>query len=160
MGTEIERKFRLVEAPEWLGAQDSEPIEQGYLAIEPDGAAEVRVRRKGRHTVLTVKHGLGPTRGEVEIELAEEQFAALWPLTEGRRVAKTRYRVPHEQGVIEVDVFFGHLAGTRIAEIEFESETASEDFEPPDWLGEEVTGDPRWANGTLAVDGAPEEDDA
>jgi adenylate cyclase len=57
---------------------------------------------------------------------------------------------------IEVDVFEGRLAGMVTAEVEFESETASEEFDPPDWLGEDVTGDPRYANETLAAHGAPE----
>jgi adenylate cyclase len=46
-----------------------------------------------------------------------------------------------------------------MGEVEFDSEAASDEFEPPDWLGAEVTGDPRYANEALAVDGMPEEGD-
>ena len=107
--------------------------------------------------MLTVKRGSGRARTEEEIDLKPEQFEALWPLTEGRRVAKMRYLVPTETGEIEVDVFEGELAGMVTAEIDFDSEAASDAFEPADWLGAEVTGDDRYANETLATHGLPEE---
>jgi adenylate cyclase len=157
MGVEIERKFRLDGEPEWLGHCDATRIEQGYVAIEGGGGAEVRLRRRDGERVLTVKCGSGRTRTEEEIELEAEQFDALWRLTEGRRVEKVRYIVPTETGEIEVDVFEGALAGMITAEMEFDSEAASNAFEPADWLGAEVTGDERYANETLAVHGLPEE---
>jgi adenylate cyclase len=160
VATEIERKFRLPERPGWLGDHDSQRIEQGYLAIEDGDGAEVRLRRKGSDTLLTVKRGSGRTRDEEEIEVTEQQFEALWPLTEGRRLAKVRYLVPHDTSTIEVDVFEGDLGELVTGEVEFESEAASDEFEPPHWLGEEVTGDPRYANETLAVDGPPGKGDA
>jgi adenylate cyclase len=83
------------------------------------------------------------------------RIEALWPLTEGRRVAKRRYEVPHEGLTIEIDVFEGPLSGIVTAEVEFDSEQASAAFEPPVWLGEEVTGDPKYANESLATRGAP-----
>ena len=157
MGIEIERKFSLAGAPEWLGDCEATRIEQGYLAIEGEGGTEVRLRRRDGETVLTVKRGSGRTRIEEEIDLEPEQFEALWPLTEGRRVAKMRYLVPIETGDIEVDVFEDELAGMVTAEIEFDSEAASDAFEPADWLGAEVTGDDRYANETLAIHGLPEQ---
>lgn len=157
MALEVERKFRLEREPDWLRDCDSTRIEQGYLAIEGAGGAEVRLRRRSRETLLTVKRGSGRTRTEEEIALGPEQFDALWPLTEGRRVEKVRYLVPIETGEIEVDVFNGELAGMLVAEMEFDSEAESDAFEPPDWLGTEVTGDDRYANETLAVRGLPEE---
>lgn len=152
---EIERKFVLDGKPEWLDDHDSARIEQGYLAIV-EGETEVRVRRKDGQAVLTVKQGTGEVRREEEIELTDEQFAALWPLTEGRRVAKRRYEVPHEGQTIEIDVFEGSLSGIVMTEVEFDSEQASTAFEPPEWLGKEVTGNPKYANETLATRGAPE----
>jgi adenylate cyclase len=157
VGTEIERKFRLHEAPQWLSDCDSGRIEQGYLAIEDGDGAEVRLRRYGGDTWLTVKRGAGKTRTEHEIEISADQFEALWPLTEGRRIDKVRYAVPHGTHEIEVDVFEGDLGELVTGEVEFDSEAQSDEFEPPNWLGEEVTGDPRYANENLAVDGSPEE---
>ena len=54
-------------------------------------------------------------------------------------------------------MFEGGLAGMITAEMEFDSKDQSDTFEPPDWLGREVTGDDRYANETLAVEGLPEE---
>jgi adenylate cyclase len=152
---EIERKFVLDGKPEWLDDYESARIEQGYLAIV-EGETEVRVRRKDGQAVLTVKQGAGEVRREEEIELTGDQFEALWPLTEGRRVAKRRYEVPYEGLTIEIDVFEGPLSGIVTAEVEFDSEEASAAFEPPEWLGREVTGDPKYANESLATRGAPE----
>jgi adenylate cyclase len=67
-----------------------------------------------------------------------------------------RHLVPTETGDIEVDVFEGALAGMVTAEMEFDAEVASDAFEPPNWLGAEVTGDDRYANKTLAIHGLPE----
>jgi adenylate cyclase len=154
-GLEIERKFLLRERPDWLDDHPSAQIEQGYLAIV-EGETEVRLRRKDGQAVLTVKRGAGEVRSEEEVELDEEQFDALWPLTERRRVAKRRYRVPHGELTIEVDVFEGPLRGTLLGEVEFSSEEASAAFDPPAWLGDEVTGDARYANESLALRGAPQ----
>jgi adenylate cyclase len=151
---EVERKFRLREPPDLSGA-DSDPIEQGYLAAGAEG--EVRLRRKGERTLLTVKRGAGLSRGEVEIEVTPEQFEALWPLTEGRRLRKRRYVLPHDELQVEVDVYEGELAGLTVAEIEFDSEEQARAFEPPAWLGDEVTGDERFLNENLAAHGAPED---
>jgi CYTH domain-containing protein len=152
---EIERKYRLSDLPSWVEECRSEEIEQGYLALARDGT-EVRLRRRGGRLLLTAKVGTGETRVEEEIELEGEQFDALWPLTEGRRIWKIRYLVPYEGLTLEVDVFKGDLEGMLIAEIEFDSEEASAEFEPPLWLGLDVTGDERYMNESLAVNGAPE----
>jgi CYTH domain-containing protein len=154
IAAEIERKFILDSAPEWLTDHPADEIHQGYLAIV-GGEREVRVRTKGSARVLTVKVGSGREREEVEIELTQEQFDELWPLTEGARVEKTRYRVPSGDLTIEIDVFGNALNGMVMAEIEFESTAQSEEFEPPEWLGSEVTGDHAYENESLALHGRP-----
>jgi len=85
-----------------------------------------------------------------------EQFEALWPLTEGRRLRKRRHLLPDDGVEVEVDVYEGELEGLIVAEIEFDSEEQARGFEPPPWLGDEVTGDERFLNESLAVDGAPD----
>ena len=57
--------------------------------------------------------------------------------------------------IAEVDVYEGRLSGLRVAEVEFPSEEASHRFAPPAWFGEEVTGDARYANQSLARASAP-----
>ncbi len=145
---EIERKWLVSAVPDALGEGD--PIEQGYLAIEP-GLGEARVRRSSKGCRLTAKRGAGLVRGEWEITLSAEQFEAMWPATEGRRVEKVRYRL----GPIELDVYEGALAGLIVAEVEFASVEEAAAFEVPGWFGEDVTEDPAYRNQRLAVDGRP-----
>ena len=152
---EIERKFLVAERPD-LEAGERLEIEQGYLALAGDGEAEVRLRRQADELLLTVKGGSGQSRLEEEIELDRGRFEALWPLTEGRRVVKTRYLIPLDGGLTaEVDVYEGTLDGLLTAEVEFPDEAAAHAFAAPQWMGEDVTGDKRYANQRLATDGRP-----
>jgi adenylate cyclase len=118
---------------------------------------EVRVRRGAGRNVLTVKRGSGLSRAETEIELSAEQAEELWPLTDGRRIHKRRHRVDSDGTTIEVDVYGDALEGLSVAEIEFPSEEASGRFEPPPWIGHELTGDSRYSNERLAEHGMPGE---
>ena len=152
---EIERKFVLPAAPAGLAGHPSQPIRQGYLAVAADGV-EVRIRERGEQATLTVKSGPARVRVEEELELDARRFEALWPLTEGRRLAKVRHLVPLGDGLeAEVDVYGDALAGLVTAEVEFPGEAASAAFVAPAWLGTEVTGDARYANQALATAGAP-----
>jgi adenylate cyclase len=154
---EIERKFLVAEPPSDLGRWPSSAIEQGYLAVADDGT-EVRVRRRDRDgAVLTVKSGGGRRRVEEEFDIEVERFERLWPLTEGRRLEKTRYELASDDGsVIELDVYAGDLDGLVVAEVEFDSDEAADAFARPRWFAREVTDDPRYKNQRLALEGAPE----
>ncbi len=150
---EIERKFLVEEMPRAESAAAA--IEQGYLALDERG--EVRLRRIDGELLLTAKNGHGEVREEVEVEIDPDAFEALWTLTAGRRVRKVRHYVPLGEGLrAEIDVYAGALEGLRTAEVEFDSLAAAEAFEPPPWLGPELTGDERYANQTLATVGLPE----
>ncbi|MDY7106507.1 MAG: CYTH domain-containing protein [Actinomycetota bacterium] len=151
--TEIERKFVLDAVPSaHLPADGGRRIEQGYV----DDDAELRLRRVDGRCVLTVKTGGGMVRGEVEGEVDEDLFDALWALTEGRRLTKTRHEVPLDDGLVaEVDVYDGALDGLVVGEVELGSLDEAARFEPPAWLGREVTGDKRWSNRSLADRGRP-----
>jgi adenylate cyclase len=149
---EIERKFLVSAKPEDAGEGVS--ILQGYLPLDREDA-ELRVRRKDDTCVMTVKGGHGRTRSEDEAEIGADAFDALWPLTEGQRIEKTRYELPCGDLTIELDEYGGELAGLLVAEVEFGSEEESEGFEPPDWFEREVTGDARYSNAELAAKGLP-----
>jgi adenylate cyclase len=155
MASEIERKFLVGDALPDLSRHPSEEILQGYVAI--DATAEIRVRRRGASLTLTVKSAPARTRVEEEIEIDEARFASLWKLSEGRRIVKTRYLIEHDDATIELDDYHDALAGLMTAEIEFPTEAASNAFQPPPWLGPEITGDRRYANQTLATQGIPAE---
>jgi CYTH domain-containing protein/CHAD domain-containing protein len=154
MASEIERKFLLEQLPAELEESPAADIEQGYLAVTK--SAEVRVRRHGEAFSLTLKRGAGEEREEIEIELDRRQFVSLWEATEGSRLTKRRYLVSlGDRLSAEVDVYFGSLAGLRVAEVEFPSREAAASFQPPAWFGREVTGDRRYANQVLATGGIP-----
>lgn len=154
-GLEIERKWLVSEPPAAALAVAGEEIDQGYLAIAADGT-EVRLRRRDQRCFLTVKSPGGLVRGEREVDISTEQFAELWPATEGRRVEKVR-RVHHAgDGIrIELDVYRGALTGLIVAEVEFADAGAANAFEAPAWFGREVTGEPPYKNQRLAVCGLP-----
>ena len=153
---EIERKFLVTgELPDDLDRYPSEEISQGYVAVADDGT-EVRVRARGGDYTLTVKSGPSLARVEVEIEIDERRFESLWPLTAGRRIVKRRYLIPAGgQLSIELDLYAGELDGLVTAEIEFESEDQAEAFEPPPWIGSDVTGDGAYSNQSLAAHRRP-----
>jgi adenylate cyclase len=146
---EIERKFLIRKLPDDLTSYPHRPISQGYLVSLDDGL-QVRLRKSGENYSLTYKRGIGNVREEREIELAAEQFDALWPATEGKRLVKTRYEIPFGDRVIEIDVYHERHEGLVVAEVEFDDEGGAKNFRPPPWLGDDVTGDPRYSNQLLA----------
>lgn len=165
MAVEIERKFLVPERsedPDGPGGPGGEvlpegrefEVRQGYLVLGPEGA-EARVRQQGEDCSLTVKRGTGLVRGEWETPLTREQFDALWPATEGARVAKTRRVVPLGRHEAVVDTFHGRLAGLRTVEVEFADPAEAAAFVPPPWFGPEVTDRPDLKNRHLATASEP-----
>ena len=69
-------------------------------------------------------------------------------ITEGPLIEKYRHEITIGAHLWEIDEFLGDNAGLIVAEIELGAE--SEEFERPDWLGEEVTEDQRYYNFNLA----------
>jgi CYTH domain-containing protein len=156
VSVEIERKF-LVERTRAAAAQAvrTARIRQGYVAIDPAGV-EVRVRDVDGRRLLTVKRGSGEVRSEVEFEIDRRAFDELWDLTADRRIDKRRHFIRGDGGLVfELDVYEGSLAGLAVVEVEFESPADSAAFSAPDWFGPEVTGDARYSNARLALDGRP-----
>ncbi|MDQ8203814.1 CYTH domain-containing protein [Pelagicoccus sp. SDUM812003] len=149
---EIERKFLLDSLPSQLGQAESSQLRQGYLSVED---AEVRLRQSDDRYTLTCKRGDGLVRDEAEIDVSQSQFETLWPLTSGRRLEKTRYRLPYQGLLIEIDVYHGILKPLRVAEIEFPDRESSDAFIPPDYFAREVTDDSRYKNRSLCQFGVP-----
>jgi adenylate cyclase len=150
MGTEIERKFLVRDQSlAFLEGAAGKKILQGY--ISSDAGVSVRVRTKGDKAYLTIKGAAdGISRAEFEYEIPwDDAEAMLDKVCHAGKVVKTRYELPRGGHVWEVDVFEGENAGLVVAEIELGS--ADEAFERPDWLGEEVSEDPRYLNARLAV---------
>jgi CHAD domain-containing protein/CYTH domain-containing protein len=154
-GREIERKFLLRRLPPAMGAARVVEIEQGYL---PGERLIERVRRvrsdQGEELVRTLKTGTGLTRLEIEEPVTPELFIRLWPLTEGRRVHKRRYRMSDGALTWEIDQFLDR--DLVLAEVELDGE--SREVTLPEWLAphvdREVTEDQAYSNLRLAVQGA------
>ena len=155
---EIERRFLVGHGAPLADARSVDRIEQGYLAIDADGT-EVRVRRRGGETTLSVKSGAaGRTRLEEELPIDADRYERLWPLTQGRRLEKDRHLIALPGGLTaELDIYTGSLAGLCIVEVEFADEAAGERFRVPAWFGREVTDEQRYRNRELAVRGRPDD---
>lgn len=147
MRTEIERKY-LVTGDHWRDSAEAKPIRQGYLCSSKDRS--VRVRITGDRAYLTVKGSqVGATRAEYEYEVpVTEASEMLDRLCQRPLIEKTRYTLLHGGLEWEVDVFEGENAGLVVAEVELESESQAIDL--PDWVGPEVTQDPRYLNANLS----------
>jgi CYTH domain-containing protein len=64
-------------------------------------------------------------------------------------IEKRRYRVPYHGFTWEVDEFLGDNVGLVVAEIELEN--PDQPFDSPSWIGDEITGDPRFYNANLVT---------
>jgi len=150
---EIERKFLVSNLNTCLQHYTtSRSIVQGYLSFDP--ARTVRVRKTDTKAFLTIKgksNATGDTRFEWEKEIPENEATQLLDLCLGQIIRKTRYVVPHQSHLFEVDVFSGKLQGLVIAEVELSA--ADEQPDLPTWIGKEVTGDSRYYNSDLAKKG-------
>ncbi len=147
MGVEIERKF-LVDTGRLGSLTGGEEMRQGYIATA--GLTAVRVRVAADRGWLTLKgEPRGVVRSEFEYEIPVEDARRILAEFCGVVIAKTRYQRDYVDHTWEIDVFEGDNAGLVLAEVELESDTETPAL--PDWVTEEVTGDPRYYNVSLAV---------
>lgn len=146
MPVETERKF-LVKGTQWRSAARRATLKQGY--ISNDARVAVRIRIADDQAFLTIKGAKsGISRLEYEYSIpvadAEELLASLClkPIIE-----KVRYTLDYSGLEWIVDEFAGENAGLIVAEVELEREDQPIDM--PEWVGEEVTDDPRYLNANL-----------
>lgn len=146
---EIERKFSVKNTTFLINAKESYKITQGYLNTDKNRTVRVRIKgNKGFITVKGISSADGLQRFEWEKEIDVKDAEALLLLCEDFVIDKTRYLFPFNDVVFEVDVFEGANKGLIIAEVELQ--TTNQQFEKPDWLGEELTGDKRFYNAYLS----------
>jgi len=145
MGKEIERKY-LIKDDGWR-AVEAVYYCQGYLSVRPD--TTVRVRIAGNKAVLTIKgEREGISRDEWEYSIPVEEAAEMMKLCRTAPVIKNRRKVRFGGFIWEIDEFFGENEGLILAEIELKCE--EQVFPLPDWIGEEVTDDPKYYNSNLS----------
>ena len=163
---EIERVWLLSGMPELPSHAEALTIRQGYLPIgdpddpfpaDPEFVPETgRIRSiqgsdGDRSHVHTIKRGDGLVRVERERPITSVAFEAAWPATAGRRLSKTRWRVPEGDLTWEIDQF-DHL-DLVLAEVELGD--PEESVKIPDWLAghllREVTDEPAFRNAEIAA---------
>ena len=144
MPLEIERHF-LVKVRLLPRLEDGRRLEQAYLSASP----EVRVRLIGEdRAYITVKSDGGITREEYEYTIPVDHARSMLNLTPWSPIRKTRYSLPLDGHVWEIDRYDGENEGLWSAEAELSSE--DEALALPEWLGEEVTEQRRFKNKNLA----------
>jgi adenylate cyclase len=147
MGIEIERKFLVKSDFKHLAVRKTR-IRQSYFCIDPKRV--IRLRITDEIGLLTFKSSPAKnsfSRKEWEFEIPLTEAEEMLDICLPGLIDKTRYIIPAGNHFFEVDVFHGKHEGLIIAEIELTSE--SEEFERPEWLGEEVTGNPHYYNSNL-----------
>jgi len=148
MAIETERKF-LVKGEFIHLAVRQIHITQSYLLKDPHKT--VRIRIADGMAYMTIKTPLTSktiARNEWEFQIPLDDANEILKICLPGKVLKTRYIVPSGRHMFEVDVFHDKNEGLVIAEIELESQ--DEQFDIPDWLGAEVTGNPAYYNSNLA----------
>lgn len=148
MAQEIEKKF-LVSGDFRPFVSKSEHISQAYLCR--DAHRSVRIRIKEDKAYITIKGASsddGLSRYEWEKEIEREEALDLFALCHEGVVSKIRHYIPHHQLTIELDEFLEDNAGLLLAEVELPSTDTP--FEPPHYLGEEVTGQAKYYNAYLS----------
>lgn len=149
MGKEIERKY-LIDAKKWQAAEKpvGELYKQGYLLTDPNKT--IRVRLTGTKGFLTIKGiTIGATRLEYEYEIPFTEATELLENFSVSGLSKIRYTIIYDNKIWEIDEFLGDNSGLIVAEIELENE--NENFELPEWINKEVTGDERYYNSNLTI---------
>ena len=156
--TEIERKFLVKDDSYKALSIRHYEIRQGYLSKEHGRTIRVRIRDK--EAFITIKGpslngGLSHFEWEKAIDVADAK--ALLQLALPGEIQKTRWIVPckgerlevkgEKELFWEVDEFHGRFNGMIIAEIELEYE--DQEIDKPDFIGDEVTGDPRYYNSNM-----------
>ncbi|OHX67564.1 CYTH domain-containing protein [Flammeovirga pacifica] len=147
MAIEIERKF-LLQSFDVTLATNSSRIVQGYICSDTDKTVRIRIKKeKGFITIKGKSDEEGLARYEWEKEIPLDEAEALLKLCSGGVIDKIRYEVVAGKHTYEVDVFEKENQGLIIAEVELSEK--NETFEKPIWVGEEVTGDPKYYNAML-----------
>jgi CYTH domain-containing protein len=153
MSTELEVEVTYLAArlPDLTGCKHREMRDVYFPA---DAAhAHLRIRQKDDSYEFTKKTQPDPddagTQNEENVILTKEEFDAL-AAGNGRELAKTRYYMPYNGYLAEIDVFKGDLKGLVVIEFEFKSKEERDAFVMPDFCLADVTQDEFIAGGVLA----------
>lgn len=149
---EIERKYAVNYLPEDLKIADILDIEQAF--IYKDDKTVIRIRKiqnknsKNIEYIYTVKtmgdiayHKDSTVANAYEIEsyIQEEDFNELIKNRISSIIKKTRMIIPIGNNLkVEMDIYKDYLQNLITAEVEFPNEDIVNNFQKPEWLGEEM----------------------
>lgn len=157
---EIERKFLVNTIPtrDLFQARAVFRIRQAYLPSSKGVTVRIRTREVMKDTsgllptqeaFITVKGpSSGISRAEYEYPISFNEAVAMMELRDWPIISKIRSEIKVGNHIWEVDSFLEENEGLILAEIELSAE--DEEFEKPDWVGVEVTHDPKYSNARLA----------
>ncbi len=147
MAIEIERKF-LVTNDNWRSLAQGKLHQQGYISTA-DKLTSILVRIISNEAYLTIKSKTeGISRNEFEYPIPlEDAKIMLNTLCDRPLIEKIRYKITQDNLIWEIDEFQGENKGLIIAEVELQNENQTINI--PDWVGEEVSHDPKYYNVNL-----------
>jgi adenylate cyclase len=150
MTVEIERKF-LVANDGWRNSiVRSVRIRDGLIANNKGHKARVRIANNIATIALKSRRS-GPARTEFEYAIPySDADEMLRTMCDGNVLNKVRHFVSHAGNTWQVDVYEGLLDGVVLAEIELAE--ADQKLLLPDWIGAEVTTDPRYRKINMVAD--------
>jgi len=142
MAIEIEHKFLLKNNKWRKEVRNRVFIRDGLIFTKNSGKMRVRVfSDKGYITIKTKK--ILNCRDEYEYEIPVNDANKIIDLnSDGRIIEKYRNYIQIGKNCWEIDEYTGLLEGIIIAEIELQD--VNENFQKPDWVGQEVTNDERF----------------
>ena len=146
MAIEIEKKFLIADDSFKKLSHTSIGITQGYIFSSKNKV--LRVRLTPDVSKIAIKSGRDIVRKEYEYIIPHEDAKQMLTLCENYLIRKTRYLVDFKGFTWEIDVFHNDNKGLIVAEIELESK--NQDFEKPNWIGDEVSNDKRYYNHYLS----------
>jgi len=148
MKKEIERKYAIKYLPENIKIEQIKEIQQAFLY--EDRNTSVRIRKiqieQGISYIYTVKtngdiqnNNQVNAKYEIESNITKEYYETLLPKKISNQINKTRIVVPIPNNLqVEIDIYYNYLEGFLTAEVEFPNEEEANQFNKPEWLGEEL----------------------
>ncbi|MDE5793957.1 MAG: CYTH domain-containing protein [Muribaculaceae bacterium] len=146
MAFEIEHKYLVKNDSYRSFTTESIQIYQGYLCRQPERTIRIRIKEDKGYITIKGKN-TGAVRLEFEYEIPIEDAKKMMTMCIPPILEKIRHIVPFEGHIWEVDEFLGNKLGLVTAEIELTSE--DEEYAVPEFVGEDVTGNPAYYNSNL-----------
>ena len=152
MKQEIERKYAVNYLPKDLKIADIIDIEQAF--IYKDAKTVIRIRKiqnkksysieyiytiKTKGDIQHQKDANIASTYEIESYIQEEDFNELIKNRISSIIKKTRMIIPIGNNLkVEMDIYKDYLQNLITAEVEFPNEDIVNNFQKPEWLGEEM----------------------